>query len=181
LRTTNPRIFAAGDVCFPQKFTHTADSLARIVIQNALFFGRARASALTIPWCTYTSPEIAHVGLYEYEALDRGIAVQTFEAELRDVDRAVLDGETDGFIRVYVKLGTDRILGATIVASHAGDLISEITVAMRNGVGLKGIGNTIHPYPTQAEAIRRLGDQFNRLRVTPFVKSLLETWLAWRR
>jgi pyruvate/2-oxoglutarate dehydrogenase complex dihydrolipoamide dehydrogenase (E3) component len=181
LRTANPTIFAAGDVCFPYKFTHTADFLARIVIQNALFFGRARASALTIPWCTYTSPEIAHVGLYEYEALDRGIAVQTFEAELRDVDRAVLDGETDGFIRVYVKLGTDRILGATIVASHAGDLISEITVAMRNGVGLKGIGNTIHPYPTQAEAIRRLGDQFNRLRVTPFVKSLLETWLAWRR
>jgi pyruvate/2-oxoglutarate dehydrogenase complex dihydrolipoamide dehydrogenase (E3) component len=136
---------------------------------------------LTIPWCTYTSPEIAHVGLYEHEALDRGIAVQTFEEELRDVDRAVLDGETDGFIKVHVKLGTDRILGATIVASHAGDLISEITVAMRNSVGLKGIGNTIHPYPTQADAIRRLGDQFNRLRLTPFVKSLLEKWLAWTR
>jgi pyruvate/2-oxoglutarate dehydrogenase complex dihydrolipoamide dehydrogenase (E3) component len=181
LRTSNPRIFAAGDVCFPHKFTHTADFLARIVIQNALFFGRARASSLTIPWCTYTSPEIAHVGLYEHEALERGIAVQTFEEELRDVDRAVLDGETDGFVKVHVKLGTDRILGATIVASHAGDLISEITVAMRNGVGLNGIGNTIHPYPTQAEAIRRLGDQFNRQRLTPIVKSILEKWLTWMR
>ena len=107
--------------------------------------------------------------------------MQTFVQEFRDVDRAVLEGETDGFVKVHVKLGTDRILGATIVASHAGDLISEISVAMRNGVGLKGIGNTIHPYPTQAEAIRRLGDQFNRLRLTPFVKSLVAKWLAWTR
>jgi pyruvate/2-oxoglutarate dehydrogenase complex dihydrolipoamide dehydrogenase (E3) component len=179
LRTTNSRIFAAGDICFPYKFTHTADFLARIVIQNALFFGRAKASALTIPWCTYTSPELAHVGLSEAEAQKSGVAIQTLVQKLEDVDRAILDGETEGFVKIHVKTGTDKIVGATVVAAHAGDLISEISVAMRNGVGLKGIGATIHPYPTQAEAIRKLGDQFNRGRLTPFVKRLLKTRLRW--
>ena len=181
LRTTNRRIFAAGDICFPFKFTHTADFLARIVIQNALFFGRARASALTIPWCTYTSPELAHVGLSEAEAKRTGVAIQTLVQKLEDVDRAILDGESDGFVKIHVKQGTDQILGATIVAAHAGELISEIAVAMRNGVGLKGIGATLHPYPTQAEAIRKLGDQFNRGRLTPFVKRLLKLRLSWMR
>ena len=196
LRTTNPRIFAAGDICFPYKFTHTADFQARIVIQNALFLGRAKASALTIPWCTYTDPEIAHVGLYEHQAKEQGIAVQTFVQPLAEVDRAILDGEQEGFVKVHVKAGTDQILGATIVAAHAGDLISEITVAMvanravpgwlktlrlAKGFGLKSIGNTIHPYPTQAEAIRKLGDQYNRTRLTPFVRSLFGKWLGWNR
>ena len=179
LRTTNSRIFAAGDICFPYKFTHTADFLARIVIQNALFFGRAKTSVLTIPWCTYTSPELAHVGLSETEAQKTGVPIQTLIQKLEDVDRAILDGETEGFVKIHVKRGTDRIVGATVVAAHAGDLISEISVAMRNGVGLKGIGATIHPYPTQAEAIRKLGDQFNRGRLTPFVKRLLKTRLRW--
>ena len=181
LRTTNPKIFAAGDICLAPKFTHTADFAARIVIQNALFLGRKRFSALTIPWCTYTDPEIAHVGLYEKEALDRGFKVQTFVQQMADVDRAVLDGETEGFVKVHVEEGTDRILGATIVAAHAGDMISEISVAMSNGVGLAGIGATIHPYPTQAEAIRKLGDAYNRTRLTPFVKSAMERWLRFGR
>jgi len=181
LRTTNPKIYAAGDICLAPKFTHTADFAARIVIQNALFFGRKRFSALTIPWCTYTDPEIAHVGLYGKEALDKGFKVRTFVQKMEEVDRAILDGETEGFVKVLVEHGTDKILGATIVASHAGDLISEISVAMHNGVGLAGIGATIHPYPTQAEAIRRLGDAYNRTRLTSFVKSVLEKILKWSR
>lgn len=179
LRTTNRRIFAAGDVCSPYKFTHAADFLARIVIQNALFFPSARASRLTIPWCTYTEPEIAHVGLSERQARERGIAVDTYVQKLCEVDRAVLDGQEKGFAKVHVRAGTDRIVGATIVAAHAGDLISEISVAMAGGIGLKTLAGAIHPYPTQAEAIRKLGDQYNRSRLTPRVQSLLESWLSW--
>ncbi len=179
LQTSNPRIYAAGDVCSRYQFTHAADALARIVIQNALFLGRARASALTIPWCTYTEPELAHVGLSERTALEQGIEVQTFFQPLQEVDRAVLDGQTEGFVKVLVKKGTDRIVGATIVADHAGDLISEITLAMVHGIGLGKFARTIHPYPTQAEAIKKLGDAYNRTRLTPWVKWLLGKWLAW--
>jgi len=181
MQTTNPMIYAAGDVCSPYQFTHAADFMARIVIQNALFRGRKKSTSLVIPWCTYTSPEIAHVGLYEDEAKKRGIEVDTFIHEFHDVDRAILDGEDSGFVKVHVRKGTDTIVGATIVAHHAGDLISEITLAMTHRLGLKKLGSTIHPYPTQAEAIRKLGDQFNRTRLTPFVKSLFIKWLTWTR
>ena len=181
LQTTHPRIYACGDICSPFQFTHAADFMARIVIQNALFKGRAKAGSLIIPWATYTSPEIAHVGLYEKDAKSRGIEVDTFTQELAKVDRAILDGETEGFVRVHVRRGTDQIVGATVVAAHAGDLIGELTLAMKGGLGLKTMGATIHPYPTQAEAIRRTGDLYNRTRLTPFVKSLMERWLAWQR
>ena len=181
LRTTHPRIYAAGDICSPYKFTHAADFMARIVIQNALFMGRARASALTIPWSTYTSPEIAHVGLTPQQAEDRGIEIGTYTQGLGEVDRAILDGEDEGFARVHVKKGTDRIVGATIVATNAGDMISEVSLAMTHGLGLKKLGSAIHPYPTQAEALRKLGDQYNRSRLTPFVRSALGRWLAWTR
>jgi pyruvate/2-oxoglutarate dehydrogenase complex dihydrolipoamide dehydrogenase (E3) component len=178
LRTSNPRIYAAGDICFPLKFTHAADFLARNVIRNALFFGRARTTDLVIPWCTYTSPEVAHVGLSAQEAAEKGIRTQTFTQPLSDVDRALLDGQDEGFVKLHVKAGSDRIVGATIVSAHAGDLVSEIAVAMKNGVGLKAIGATIHPYPTQAEAIRKLGDQFNRTRLTPLTKWVLQRLLS---
>ncbi|MEK6260969.1 MAG: mercuric reductase [Planctomycetota bacterium] len=181
LRTTNPRIFAAGDVCSSYKFTHAADFMARIVIQNALFFGRARASSLTIPWCTYTSPEVAHVGLTEREAKERGIEVRAFMQDFHHVDRAILEGSTDGFVKILVKAGSDRIVGATIVAEHAGEMIGEIVLAMTNRIGLRRLAATIHPYPTVAEAIRKCGDAYNRTRLTPFVKSLFERWLAWTR
>jgi pyruvate/2-oxoglutarate dehydrogenase complex dihydrolipoamide dehydrogenase (E3) component len=181
LQTTNPSIFAAGDICSRFKFTHAADAMARIVIQNALFKGRARASALTIPWCTYTDPEVAHVGLYEHEASEHGIAFRTFMQELPDVDRAVLDGEDEGFVKVIVDARWDRILGATIVAAHGGEMISELTLAMVGRLGLRTIANTIHPYPTQAEAIKKLGDAYNRTRLTPTVKWLFEKWLSWTR
>jgi pyruvate/2-oxoglutarate dehydrogenase complex dihydrolipoamide dehydrogenase (E3) component len=181
LRTANPRIFAAGDVCMSYKFTHAADFAARTVIQNALFRGRKKLSALTMPWCTYTDPEVAHVGLGVGEAAERGVAIDTFTQPLSDVDRAILDGEEDGFVRVHVRRGTDRIVGATIVARHAGEMIGEITLAMAGGMGLKTIAAVIHPYPTQAEAIRKLGDAYNRTRLTPFVKKLFATWLSWTR
>ena len=177
LQTSNARIYAAGDICSRFKFTHTADAMARIAIGNALFKGRARVSALTVPWSTYTDPEIAHVGLYEKEAKEQGHDVTTFTQPFEDVDRAILEGEDEGFVKVHVKSGTDQILGATMVGRHAGDMINEITLAMTNGLGMSAIAKTIHPYPTTAEAIKRTGDAYNRTRLTPFVANLMEKWL----
>lgn len=181
LRTTNGKIFACGDICSRFQFTHAADFMARIVIQNALFFGRKKMSALTIPWCTYTSPEVAHVGLHPRDAKAKGIELDTFTQEMGKVDRAILDGEDEGFVRIHVRKGTDEILGATIVATHAGDLIGELSLAMTAGIGLGTIAGAIHPYPTQAEAIRKAGDLYNRTRLTPLVKTLFAKWLGWQR
>ena len=181
LQTTNPRIYAAGDICLKYKFTHTADATARMVIQNALFLGRKKQSALTIPWCTYTDPEIAHVGMYERDAQEKGIAVDTFIRPLNDVDRAIADGEEEGFVKIHVRKGTDEILGATIVARHAGEMLSEITLAMVGHLGLGTLSKVIHPYPTQAEAIKQAADAYNRTRLTPFVKGLFTRWLSWTR
>jgi len=181
LQTSNPHIYGAGDVCLAWKFTHAADFSARIVIQNALFLGRKKASALTMPWCTYTDPEIAHVGLYERDARERGLEVDTYVREFKEVDRAVLDGEEDGFVKFHVRKGHDEILGATIVARHAGEMISEISVAMAARLGLGRLASVIHPYPTQAEAIRQCGDAYNRTRLTPKVKKWMGRWLAWQR
>lgn len=181
LRTTNPRIFAAGDICSRHKFTHAADFAARTALQNALFLGRKKASALTIPRATYTDPEVAAIGLTEREAAAQGVAVAKFVRDLKDVDRAKTDGDTDGFVKILVAAGSDRIVGATIVARHAGDLIGEVAVAMAGGMGLGRLASVIHPYPTHAEAIRQCGDACNRTRLTPLVKSLFERWLAWRR
>jgi pyruvate/2-oxoglutarate dehydrogenase complex dihydrolipoamide dehydrogenase (E3) component len=181
LQTTNKTVYAAGDVASRYQFTHAADFMARTVIQNALFLGRQKVSSLVIPWATYTSPEIAHVGMYPHEAAARKIHIDCYEVRFSDIDRSILESETEGFVRVIVPRGKDTILGATIVSPHAGDLISEITVAMNNGIGLKGIANTIHPYPTHAEALRKLGDQFNRTRLTPRVAGLMRRWLKFRR
>ena len=181
LQTSNPRVYAAGDVSSPYKFTHTADAQARIVIANALFKGRQKASSLVVPWCTYTDPEVAYVGMYEKDAVDRGIPVLTLTVPFADLDRALLDNEPEGFARVHLKQGTDTILGATIVARHAGEMINELSLAITAGLGLSAIGRTIHPYPTQAEAIKKLADQYNRTRLTPFVKKLFTAWLKWQR
>jgi len=181
LQTSNRRIYAAGDVTLERKYTHMADATARIVIQNALFLGRKRLSALTIPWCTYTDPEIAHVGLYVKECQERGFPLKTFTVPMSDVDRAVLDGEEAGFVKIHVHEGTDTILGATIVARHAGEMINEISLAMVAGIGLKTVSQVIHSYPTQAEAIRKAADAYTRTRLSPFLKSLSRRWLAWSR
>jgi pyruvate/2-oxoglutarate dehydrogenase complex dihydrolipoamide dehydrogenase (E3) component len=179
LQSSNPCIYAAGDACLEHKFTHTADASARIVVQNALFLGRKRLSRLVIPWCTYTDPEIAHVGLYVRAAQAQDISVKTFTIPMHDVDRAITDSEQEGFVKIHVKEGTDRILGATIVARHAGEMINEITLAMVAGIHLRTLARVIHTYPTQAEAIRKAADAYYRSRLTPTLKWLLRRWLAW--
>jgi len=181
LRTTNPDVFAAGDVCLALKFTHTADAAARIVIQNALFAGNRKTSRLVIPWCTYTDPEVAHVGLYPEEAKAKGIEVETFNKPFSEVDRAVLEGEEEGFVKVHVRKGTDQILGATIVARHAGELIGQLTLAIKEGIGLRKLSDTIQPYPTRADAIKAVADMYQRTRLTPAVKKWMARWLDWKR
>ncbi len=178
LRTSNPAIFAVGDVCTPFQFTHVADFHARLVVQNALFFGRGKASALVIPWCTYTSPEVAQVGLTVDQAKAAGRPVDVVEVGFEHVDRAVLDGQETGLLKVILAQGTDRILGATLVADHAGEMIGEIAVAMTNGLGLGAIGRTIHPYPTQSEVFRKAADQWRRRKLTPLVKVLFRKWFS---
>lgn len=180
LQTTLPHVYAAGDICLAPKFTHTAEASAKIVIQNALFGGKKKFSDLIIPWCTYTDPEVAHVGMYEKEAQDKGIAVETLTHSLKDVDRAVTDSEEEGFIKIHIKKGTDQILGATVVAKHAGEMISEVTLAINTKAGLKTISNVIHPYPTQAEGIKAVANAYNRTRLKPWMKSILSKWFEWR-
>ena len=181
LRTTNPRVLAAGDVCMGWKFTHAADFAARIAIRNALFFGRQKLSSLVMPWCTYTDPEVAHVGHSERTARAAGIEIETFLRPLADVDRARLDGDEDGLVKVHVRRGSDRIVGATIVARHAGESIGELAAAIQAGIGLGALARVIHPYPTQAEAIRQLGDAYQRTRLTPLAKRAFRTFFSlWR-
>jgi len=181
LRTTNPRIYAAGDICAPFKFTHTANALGRMAMINALFWGRNRMSRLIVPWCTYTDPEIAHVGLYEPQAKERGIAVRTLTVPLAENDRAILDGEDEGFVRVHLKQGTDQILGATIVAAHAGDLLTYFTLLMSLGKGLSSLSKPVYPYPTQSEVLKKLANLHLQAKLNPTVKRLLKQLLAWRR
>ena len=181
LRTRNRRIYAAGDVCLSHKFNDTADASARIVVQNALFGGRQRLSGLTIPWCTYTDPEIAHVGLYVRQARERNIPVKTFTIPMHDVDRAIADDEEVGFVKINVRERTDRILGATIVARHAGEMISEITLAIVAGIGLRTLARVIHAYPTQAEAIRKAADAYTRNRSMPEGERRAMAWPRWLR
>ncbi|MGF1479874.1 MAG: mercuric reductase [Cyanophyceae cyanobacterium] len=185
LQTSNPRIYAVGDVAMQSKFTHAADAAARIVIQNALFapfgIGRKKLSTLTIPWCTYTQPEIAHVGISAQEAEERAANLDTFCVPMDDIDRAVIDGETAGFTKIYLKKGTDKILGATIVAAQAGETINVITLAMQKELGLGAIAATIFPYPTQAEIVRKVADAYSLSRFTPAIKKLASIWLQLRR
>ena len=179
LKTVDRRIYAAGDVCLEHKFTHAAEASAHMVVRNALFLGRKRLSALTIPWCTFTAPEITHVGLYAREAWDRAIPVQTFTILMHDVDRAVTDGEAEGFVKIHVRQRSDRILGATVVARHAGEMINGLSLAISSAGGLRALARVIHAYPTQAEAIKMAADAYNRTRLTPTLKALSRRWLAW--
>lgn len=181
LRTSNHRVYAAGDACLEHKFNDTADASARVAVRNALFRGRQRWSALTAPWCTYTDPEIAHVGLYVRHARERGIPVDTYTVPMHDVDRAIADDEETGFVKITVAERTDRILGATIVARHAGEMISEITLAMDARIGLRQLAHVVHPYPTQADAIRKAADACNRERPASRAQDLVSRSLRWLR
>ena len=176
LRTTNPAVYAAGDVASEYKFTHAADAMARLVVRNALFLGKERVSDLVIPWTTFTSPEVARVGLSEDQLRERGIRFESIEVQLAENDRARLEGAADGFLRIHHKRGKDEILGATLVADHAGETIGELVLAMRNRIGLGSLSATIHPYPTQAEVIRRAGDLWRRKQLTTLRRKLLAFW-----
>ncbi len=177
LQTTNPRVYAAGDVCLEHRFTNAADASARIAVQNALFIFKRKMSSVAIPWCTYTDPEIAHVGMYVRQARERNIPVKTFTVPMHDVDRAITDSEEDGFVKIHVRDGTDKILGATIVARHAGEMINGISLAMDAGIGLRKLADVIHAYPTQAEAIRMAADAYTRTRQSRLRGWLLRKWL----
>ena len=185
LRTTNSRIWAVGDVCMKWKFTHAADAAAKIVVQNALFavgpIGRKKLSDLVMPWCTYTEPEIAHVGMYERDAKEAGVEIDTYQVSIAEANRAVTDGQEEGIVKVHVRKGSDEIVGATVVASHAGDLVTQFTMAIQNKIGLGSFTNIIYPYPTQGEAIKRAAGAYTRTRLTPMVKGLFGRWMAFQR
>jgi pyruvate/2-oxoglutarate dehydrogenase complex dihydrolipoamide dehydrogenase (E3) component len=185
LRTSNPRIYAAGDCAMEWKFTHAADAAAKIVVQNALFsfgpLGKKRLSRLVMPWCTYTDPEIAHVGLYERDAKARGIALDTYAVPIARANRAVTDGQEEGLVKIHVKKGTAEIVGGTVVAAHAGDLITQLTLAITQKIPLGAFTSVIYPYPTQGEALKAAAGLYTRGRLTPTVKRIFETVLRLRR
>lgn len=177
LKTSNPRIYAAGDACLESKFTHAADASARIAVRNALFLGRQRRSRLLIPWCTYTDPEIAHVGLHVRQAQEQGIDIRTISVPMHEVDRAVIDGSADGFLKVHLAGKSDRILGATIVGRNACEVISQFTIAIEKGIGLASLGGVVRVYPTYSGAVVQAANAYQRTRLTPTVRRLAQWWL----
>jgi pyruvate/2-oxoglutarate dehydrogenase complex dihydrolipoamide dehydrogenase (E3) component len=181
LRTTNPNVYAAGDVAGRHLFTHMADAEARIVIRNALFPWRRKASAVHVPWCTFTDPEVARVGHSAESAAEAGIAVDSFTWPLARVDRFVVEGEEGGFARVHLRRGSDEILGATVAGAHAGELIGLVALAMRTGAGLGTLADTVFPYPTRSEALRGVANEWQRSRLTPRIRRLFEGWFRFRR
>ena len=181
LQTSNPSIFSAGDVCMKQRFTHVADATARIAIENALFRKSKKTSDLIIPWCTYTDPEIAHVGIYENEAAGMGAQTRSISIDISEVDRSITDGCDTGFCKVLIDVKNGRILGATIVGPVAGEMVSEITLAMKANIRLADISSTIYPYPTQSMILKKIADTFMGSRLTPKLKWLSKTWFSMRR
>jgi pyruvate/2-oxoglutarate dehydrogenase complex dihydrolipoamide dehydrogenase (E3) component len=183
LATSYPNIFACGDVAGPYQFTHTASHMAWYCAVNALFgrFRRFRVDYSIVPWVTFTDPEVAHVGLNETEARQKGIAHEVSVYGLDDLDRAIADGEARGMVKVLTRPGSDRILGATIAGEHAGEILAEFVAAMRHGVGLKGVLGTIHAYPTVAEANKSVAGVWRRSRVTRGQMALAERYNAWTR
>ena len=181
LRTTNRRIYAAGDVCSTMMFTHAADAMARIAVRNALFFGHQRMSRLVVPRCTFTDPEVAHVGYSAAEAQADGIEVRTLTAYFSDNDRAILDGEESGMARIHYDRRTDRIIGGTIIARHAGEMIGQLTLAVTSGLKLRNLATTIQPYPTLSESLRRIADNEMLDRMPDLLRRLLRSWLVWNR
>ncbi len=178
LQTTNRRIFAAGDVAYQYKFTHAAEATAAIAVQNALFLRTKKSDGLVVPWCTYTSPEVAHVGLSEEEARGRGIEIESYRHEIGETDRGRLDG-SEGFVKLHARKG--KLVGGTIVADHAGEMVGELALAIQKGLSLGDLNGVIHPYPTQAEAIKRAAAGVLKAKLTPRAKRFLDHWMRWRR
>lgn len=180
LRTSARHIYACGDVVGPYQFTHTADFQARLILRNGLFPGKSKIDYSVIPWCTFTDPEVARVGLNEKEAKEKRIAYDAYSYSFKDLDRAVCDREDEGFIKVLTERGSDQLLGVTIVGSHAGDLLHELALAMHQKIGLKKIASMIHIYPTLAEISKRIADTYQRLRLTPRTQRWLRRYFQWR-
>ena len=179
LRTSNPRIYAAGDVCSRAQFTHNADAQARVVVQNALFAPTASTDSLIIPHCTYTDPEVAHVGQSKAELRQESVGFNVYRVAFGDLDRGRTQGDTEGFVEVLTAKGGDQILGATIVGHDAGEQIAGLCIAMSHHIGLGGLGKAVLPYPTRAEYLRRLADAYNRTRLTPTTKRIMAQWFRW--
>jgi pyruvate/2-oxoglutarate dehydrogenase complex dihydrolipoamide dehydrogenase (E3) component len=178
LRTTNPRVYAAGDVCLSLRFTNAAEATARMAVQNAFAAKRRRLSLMTIPWCTYCDPEIAHVGMHVWDASERSVPIKSFTVMMQDVARAITDGQDDGFVKIHVKLGTDRILGATIVASRASEMINEISVAMSTGIGMRKLARILHTYPAQSDAIRQAALAYTLDQPVSWLQRAYARWFA---
>lgn len=181
LRTSVRSIHACGDVTGPYQFTHTANQQARVVIQNALLPFKARFNTRVVPWCTFTDPELARVGLSEAEALAKGIPHRVLKFPYSSIDRAICERETEGFLKVLTPPGRDDILGATMVGAHAGELIHEMVLAMQARLKLRDLAGTIHIYPTLAEIFRRIGDESRKGSFTPRVAKLFHAWMRWHR
>ncbi len=179
LRTTNRRVYAAGDVCSRHQFTHNADAHARLVVQNALFAPTATTEKLIVPHCTYTDPEVAQVGRSQARLVETGVPFDLYRVEFGELDRGKTQGDRQGFVEVTCRRRRDEILGATIVGHDAGEQIAPLCVAMSNGLGLGALGKTILPYPTRGEYLRRLADSYNRTRLTPMAARLMKTWFRW--
>ena len=182
LQTSQPHIYAAGDIVGPYQFTHIADAQARVVVRNILMpfqSLRQKMDYSVVPWCTYTDPEVARVGLNEADAKQQNISYELISVGISELDRAVVEREELGFIKVLAAKGTDRILGVTIVAAHAGDVLHEFVLAMKHRIGLGQLASTIHAYPTFAELARKVGDHYNKKRLTPFLRKVF-SWLYQR-
>jgi pyruvate/2-oxoglutarate dehydrogenase complex dihydrolipoamide dehydrogenase (E3) component len=180
LQTSAPHIYACGDVTGPYLFTHTADFQARLILRNALFPGSSKIDYQVVPWCTFTDPEVARVGLNEREAHQKNILFDVYTSSMEELDRAVCERETEGFIKVLTKRGSDRLLGVALVGPHAGDLIHEMILAMQAGIGLKKIASMIHIYPTLAEICKRITSVYQSSRLTPRTKKWLRRYFDWR-
>ena len=183
LQTRFPNIYAAGDVAGPFQFTHTAAHQAWYAAVNALFdpFKKFKTDYSVIPWATFVEPEVARVGLNEQEAKEKGVAYESSVYAIDELDRAIADSEAHGFIKVLTVPGKDRILGVTIVGEHAGDLIAEYVLAMKQGIGLNKILGTIHIYPTLAEANKYVAGVWKRAHAPQRLLAWVERFHAWRR
>ena len=173
LQTTQPHIYAAGDVIGPFLFTHMADAQARVVVRNILMpfqLLRQKIDYAVVPWCTYVDPEIATIWLNEAAAKKQNVSYDLIVQRIEEIDRAVVERQESGFVKVLVAKGTDKILGATLVCENAGDLLDEFVLAMKYGIGLGKISATTHAYPTLAELARKVGDKYNKTRLTPMAR-----------
>nr|WP_321501675.1 mercuric reductase [uncultured Dethiosulfovibrio sp.] len=174
---SNERVFGAGDACLSQRFTHSADMSARICLANAFLPFHKSFNSVPMAWCTYTSPEVARVGITVDQALEQGLKAKEIRVPLEEVDRAVLEGWDNGFLKVVIGRG-GKILGATMVGEGAGNMISELTLAVSKGIKLGDLSWVVHPYPTESSVFRRAADILNSRRITPVVRIGMQLWMA---